>query len=558
MKRYIRKQYKLLICTFLLCGVYSIMNVGIAVLLQSIVDIATSKDLNNFINLSLIAGVYIIILSGVYYIYHRTINQLSRNIIIDLRNDLFTGILQKDYERYISNDSSVYISALINDINLLESSYLIPFINLIQNSLMFIFTIILLLKYGGMITVWLTFLLLIIMILPKKLGGIMQRKQIKLSNEMKSFTETIRDYLFGYEVIHNACIQNTIIHKFKDENMLVALRKFDRDNMIFISDSISCLLASFMQISIVFIGVFSIIKGSMTIGVVTALIQLCNMFTTPVSAIIQDLSEIKSAEPIVEKIEKFIQYTEKCDISHLNKIYSIRMENVYFKYPLKKLNTLEIQNLQIQQGKKYLITGKSGCGKSTLLKLFTGHFKQYEGNIFFNDIELRRINEKDIYQKIAIIDQNIFLFNTSIIDNITLGQEYSNSDIEYAIKMSGVDKFIDRISRGLNARIGENGRELSGGQRQRIAIARALIQKKEILILDESISSIDKQTRDDIENKILSISDIILINVSHELKEVSMNKYDEIIFIEDGKISEIGSYDELKCKRGEFQKYLTS
>ncbi|HIT89443.1 MAG TPA: ABC transporter ATP-binding protein [Candidatus Merdenecus merdavium] len=558
MKRYIKRQYPLLIATFLMCVAYSVVNVGIAVLLQRIVDTASSKNMDRFIKLIFIASIYISVLAIVYYVYNRTINKLSKNIIEDLRNELFSGILHRNYEQFMRNDSATYISSLVNDVNLLESMYVGPLIRIVQNSVMFVLTVILLLNYGDVIIIWLTFLLILMMVLPRKLGKSMQGRQSKLSNQMKCFTQVIRDYLSGYEVIRAANIENTIISKYKNENMLVTLRKYDRDNIISLSDSISCLLSSFMQVSIIFIGVFSIIRGNMTIGTLTALIQLCNMFTTPVSAIMQDLSEMKSAEPIVKKIEAYICHNGETQNCHLGSINRVRLEDMCFRYPSKQENTLEIKELEFQRGKKYLVTGKSGCGKSTLLGLLAGYFQEYEGHIFLNETELRDISANDIYQKIAVIHQNVFLFNDTILENILLGQKHSDEDLERVLKMSGIDLFIDTIPRGLNARVGENGRELSGGQRQRIAIARALIQKKELLLLDESISSIDKQTGNDIENRILNISDVAVINVSHDLKEASLSRYDEILFIQEGKITEMGSYGTLRSKNGEFQKYLLS
>lgn len=557
MKKYFKKQYKLLLCTFVLCLIYSILNVGIAVLLQHIVDIATSKNIEKFLKLMSIATIYIFLLTGVYYIYCRTINKLSNSIVADLRSDLFSNILQKNYEEFVSNDSTVYISSLVNDINLLESNYIGPCIRIIQNSIVFILTALLLFNYGGIIIIWLTFILLLMMVTPKILGSIMQDRQNRLSNELKTFTQIIRDYFSGYEAIRTANIENIIIQKFENENKVVYLRKYNRDNIISTSDSVSCLLSSFMQLSIIFIGVFSIIRGNMTIGVLTALVQLCNMFTTPVSSIMQDLSEIKSSKLVMKKIVALIENTEEKGIYDIETIKYINIKNVKFKYPSKNEMVLEINGLQIEQGKKYLVIGKSGCGKSTLLKLLAGYFKKYEGDILYNGIELRNINSKTIYKKIAIIHQNIFLFNASIIDNITMGQKYSEQEIEAVLQISGIDLFINSIPKGLDARVGENGRELSGGQRQRIAIARALIQKKEILIIDEGLSSIDKQTGYDIENRILAIPNITIINVSHEIIETSLNKYDEVIFIYDGGILEKGSYNKLISESDEFQKYIT-
>lgn len=558
MKKYFKKQLKTLCYVVSLCSAYAVFNVGIAVLLQYVVDLAAGRDMVRFVRAMLAAGAYIIIFAGIYYAYGKTVNKLSNSMIADLRNDLFSGILKKDYESYVTYDTTAYISTVVNDINLLESAYIAPCIRIMENSIMFVLTVILLLRYGGLIIIWLTFILCLMMVLPQMVGKIMQNKQNRFSAQLSSFTRVLRDYLSGYEVIHTANIENTIIHKFRNENTLLFLRKNDRDKMRSLSDSVACLLSAFMQFSIIFTGVFSIMQGNMTIGILTALLQLCNMFTMPVSAIMQDLSEIKSAKPVLEKIDRFMESAKEKEVCSIREIRTISMKNVCFKYPSQKENTLEIEDLQIHRGKKYLIAGKSGCGKSTLLKLLAGYFKEYEGQILFDGADLRKTDDGSIYQKMAIIHQNVFLFNASLIDNITLWQEYQEQDLENALKISGVDQFADIGNKGRALHVGENGKELSGGQRQRIAIARALIQKKEILILDEGISSIDRQTGNDIENRILNIPGLTIINVSHDLQENSLNQYDEILFIQNGKIAEAGPYQELMSKKGAFQRYITS
>ena len=360
MKKYFKKQLKTLCYVVFLCSAYSVFNVGIAVLLQYVVDLAAGRDMGRFVRAMLAAGAYIIIFAGIYYAYGKTVNKLSNSMIADLRNDLFSGILKKDYESYVTYDTAAYISTVVNDIHLLESAYIAPCIRIMENSIMFVLTVILLLRYGGLIIIWLTFILCLMMVLPQMVGKIMQNKQNRFSAQLSSFTRVLSDYLSGYEVIHTANIENTIIHKFRNENTLLFLRKNDRDKMRSLSDSVACLLSAFMQFSIIFTGVFSIMQGKMTIGILTALLQLCNMFTMPVSAIMQDLSEIKSAKPVLEKIDRFMESAKEKEVCSIREIRTISMKNVCFKYPSQKENTLEIEDLQIHCGKKYLIAGKSG------------------------------------------------------------------------------------------------------------------------------------------------------------------------------------------------------
>ena len=274
MKKYFKKQLKTLCYVVFLCSAYAVFNVGIAVLLQYVVDLAAGRDMVRFVRAMLAAGAYIIIFAGIYYAYGKTVNKLSNSMIADLRNDLFSGILKKDYESYVTYDTAAYISTVVNDINLLESACIAPCIRIMENSIMFVLTVILLLRYGGLIIIWLTFILCLMMVLPQMVGKIMQNKQNRFSAQLSSFTRVLRDYLSGYEVIHTANIENTIIHKFSNENTLLFLRKNDRDKMRSLSDSVACLLSAFMQFSIIFTGVFSIMQGNMTIGILTAISQV--------------------------------------------------------------------------------------------------------------------------------------------------------------------------------------------------------------------------------------------------------------------------------------------
>lgn len=138
MKKYFKKQLKTLCYVVFLCSAYAVFNVGIAVLLQYVVDLAAGRDMGRFVRAMLAAGAYIIIFAGIYYAYGKTVNKLSNSMIADLRNDLFSGILKKDYESYVTYDTATYISTVVNDIHLLESACIAPHIRILENSIMFV------------------------------------------------------------------------------------------------------------------------------------------------------------------------------------------------------------------------------------------------------------------------------------------------------------------------------------------------------------------------------------------------------------------------------------
>ena len=152
----------------------------------------------------------------------------------------------------------------------------------------------------------------------------------------------------------------------------------------------------------------------------------------------------------------------------------------------------------------------------------------------------------------SIIHQNVYMFDESIFDNICLHEDYSEKELQSALSDSGLSSFIKQVPNGLEYHVGENGANLSGGQKQRIAVARALIRKKPLLILDEGTSAIDMQTAYDIESRLLAISDLTLLTITHNMSKDILELYDEIIFMADGKIIEHGTFETLIAKHAAF------
>ena len=190
--------------------------------------------------------------------------------------------------------------------------------------------------------------------------------------------------------------------------------------------------------------------------------------------------------------------------------------------------------LTFEKGKSYAVVGSSGSGKSTLLRLLLGFFKNYEGNVYVDNNNLKDISLDSLYDVVSVIQQNVFLFNKSIKDNITMFKEFNINKVERAINISGLSNLIS--DKGLDYECGEEGANLSGGEKQRISIARCLLRETPILLMDEATAALDNQIAFQVESDILSISGLTRIIVTHKLEETLLDKYDEIVVLKDGQV----------------------
>lgn len=230
------------------------------------------------------------------------------------------------------------------------------------------------------------------------------------------------------------------------------------------------------------------------------------------------------------------------------------LKNVTFGYE-ENCDILHDINTTFDAGKKYAIVGASGSGKSTLLNLLMASHGNYTGEIRYDGYEVKEISSESLYDIVSMIQQNVFVFNASIRDNITMFHEFLKAEVDRAIELSGLSKLI--AERGEDYLCGENGNGLSGGEKQRISIARSLLKKSQVLLVDEATAALDAETAFQVSNAILGLDDITSIVVTHSLDEGLLKQYDDIITLKNGSIVERGTFDELIAEKGYFYSLYT-
>lgn len=558
MKASIRQSKLLLALTLLLSVITSAAGVGIALILQKVIDAAMQGDRERFWQILMISVIYLLLLGLLGYICSLCSKALVRDLTVSLRERVFRGVFQQKVEDFTATNTADYLSALTNDIKQLEDNYIHPILFTLQNSVVFIASLIVLFYVSPLVTVILILSMILMFAVPSLFGKALQDRQNAVSAQMSVFTTKLKDLLSGYEVIKSYAMGRHAEQKFKQENERAAGTRFAADRLFAANEGVSQTLAVLTQFAVVFIAAYLIISGNLSAGSLVALVQLSGGIVGPVLIIMENMPKIQGMKPVLARIDELSGSMVDSYPGKLEPVFnkSLEIRQLQFAYPSGK-PVLKGIDLTLEKGKKYALVGQSGCGKSTLAKLLSGYYERYDGTISVDGTDIRSLDREKLLQMTSTIHQNVYMFDTDMKQNICLDEEFTEEELGRAVQMSVMHKFAVNTPMGLLSPVGENGSQLSGGQRQRIAVARALIRSRPLLILDEGTSAIDMQTAYEIESRLLKHKELTLITITHNMNEDLLELYDEIIYMENGEIAGMGPFAELHEACSGFRSFFT-
>ena len=507
--------------------------------------------------LAKLSGGFVVLCIAVFLLEYISMPLYIERAMLQYKNFAFRKLTEKGISSFRDESTATYLSALTNDSTSIETDYLEQQMALISKVFTFAGALVMMLWYSPLLTAIAAGVTILPLIASLLTGSRIEAAERRVSDRNRSFTAALSDCLAGFSVVKSFKAEKEIFKLFAENNRALEGEKFSKRRIKTIVGMIGSVTGIIAQLGVFLIGSYFALSGyGLTPGVVIIFVNLMNFMISPIAELPGLLASRKAARGLIDKLATALESNPVSEgTSELTHLASgIRLENVSFGYDDSK-EVLHGISAFFDAGKAYAVVGASGSGKSTMLNLLTAAAGNYRGNILIDDTELRSIASESLYELISVIQQNVFIFNASIRDNVTMFRSFPEQEIEDAISHAHLNALI--AERGDGYLCGENGKGLSGGEKQRISIARSLLKKSSVLLADEATASLDAQTAHQVASDILDLDGITRIVVTHGLEESLLRRYDGIVVLKDGRIEESGSFDELMERKGYFHALFT-
>ena len=486
---------------------------------------------------------------------------LIRNgVIKDLKKNIYEKIVVLPLDYFSKNKKGDLISRMSSDVNEVQNSFLSIIEIFIRDPLTIIFTL------GAMFIISYKLTIFVILFIPISgfiisfIGKTLKRKSLLVQREQAELTSITEETINGIKIIKSFLAEKFFKSKFETTNS----RFLNFSNKLINRQNIAAPLSEFLGILVIGVllwygGKLVLIENELKPAAFITYMGLAYGVLTPAKSISKAFYSLKKGNAAAERVFDVIDLdSEYLNDSKKNQLVSFKSQisfnNVSFKYDQNKI--LKNISFDVNKGDMVAIVGASGSGKTTLVNLIPRFYDKISGNILIDDFDIKDLSRSNIRSLIGIVSQESILFNSSIKENIVLGDSDENnySRLKDSIDIANAQEFIEEFPEKLNYNVGDNGSNLSGGQKQRIAIARAVYSNCPILILDEATSSLDSESEKLVQNAIDKLMvDKTSIVIAHRLSTIQ--NADKIIVLDKGEIVEEGSHEQL-LKNNSFYKKL--
>lgn len=534
------------------------LNLILSWIIQQLMDTAAGKSgALSFRTLLLISAGFVLLCAGLSLLNYASQPRFLERAMRQYKDFAFKKLIGKSISSFRDESAAGYLSALTNDAASIETNYLAQMLAMITKAVTFIGALLLMCRYSLLMTAIAAGLTVLPLIASLLTGNRLQAVESRVSERNGEFTAALSDCLAGFTVVKNFRAEREIFRLFAQSNKALEHEKFTGRRIKTLVGMIGEVTGIFAQLGVFIAGVYLSMKGgSMTPGAVVLFVNLMNFIISPIAELPGLLACRKAALGLVDKLAAALERSSSREGSEtLTRLeHGIRLENVSFAYEPGK-TVLHGINAEFEAGRAYALVGGSGSGKSTLLNLLMAAETNYSGHILADGIELSDISTESLYGTIAAIQQNVFVFNASIKDNVSMFRDFPKAELDEAIARAHLGALIRE--RGEDYLCGENGSGLSGGEKQRISIARSLLKKSSVLLADEVTAALDAQTAHRVSSDILDLQGITRIVVTHTLEESLLRRYDKIFVLRGGRIEEAGNFANLMANKGYFYALFT-
>ena len=539
MKRIYNKTLILLAATLLVGAIAKGVSGYMTILTRDLVDTSFLPGMPGFREIALRMVLFAFVLFLLETLLSLVKGYYRKKTNVNLKMYYLEKIFQKNINEFNKDSNAKYVSHMMSDLNTVDLDYIDGIFELALSVISFVITIIII---GG-VSMELLIIVLVVGALVGFLSNVLSKPIQKLYEERSGlydkYTHYLQEVLSAFRIIRVNSLYKRVEKQFTGRSENLQSKSYEIEKKSTYIYAVQNFMINFVVLFVMAISVYYAVIGKITFGGVILILNNFSSLIGPFQRASELLPKIFSTKALFKVLDESLLnqdlQEEKEELHSFQE--GISFEGVTFSYGENKV--LEDLSLSLKKNGKYLIVGPSGGGKSTFLKLLRKYFHPQSGSIYVDGKPLNYITKESYFKHLSNVEQNVFMFDDTVRNNLTLLKDIPEEKIQEAITRAGLRSFVENLPKGLETIIEDNGRNISGGERSRIAIARALLNESEILILDEAFQSLDYETARAIEKTILDLPELTVVNVSHILIPENKNAYDEMLYVDRKRIERI-------------------
>lgn len=536
MLKQIWKALPTLCISLLIMIAYAILTGFTTIKMMDLLDYALVGDLDSVQE----AVVPLLILAAVMmpFGFLKTVvsNQYKRKAAVSFRNFYIRGIFHKNIAEFQQENNAEYLSRLTNDCNLLDTNFTSGIYTICEGLANF---------FVGMwivstVNPWMILLAFAIALVNMGISALTNKPISKAYKERSDmfdgFTSYIKEVLSAFHIVTSNNLQAKVTTDYNQKSEAIQKKYFHIERMTTFVNALQSFFGNASMYAVFCYLGYLAVRGEITAAELLLVFSGLQQIAWPLFQVAEAFPKLFSTKDTAKKMNDSLKNADNHEETITLEGFSkeIELKNVGFSYQSSESDENQVLSdvsLSLKKNGKYLIIGPSGGGKSTLLRLLRKYFAPTKGEVYIDGIPLYDVTKDSYYSLLANIEQQVFIFEDTLRNNLTLYKEYTEEELNKAIEAAGLKEFVANLPDGLNSMLYDNGRNVSGGERSRIVIARALLAKASILFMDEAFASLDMERAKEIEQTILGLKDMTVINVSHVLFEETKSQYDAVLTV---------------------------